>query len=103
LEVAGTVNLTPRVLTLYGKINVELLYFYCNEVDIMNGLRQLREQHMMTQREVALSADVTVTTLSRIENGKVKPSLSTIRNLAKVFNIPPQEMRSIILSGQLPL
>jgi len=69
----------------------------------MNGLRQMREQHLMTQREVAVNANVTVTTLSRIENGKVKPSLSTIRSLAKVFGIPPQEMRRIILSGQLPL
>jgi len=69
----------------------------------MNGLRQVREQHMMTQREVAASANLTVTTLSRIENGKVKPSLSTIRSLAKVFGIPPQELRRIILSGQLPL
>ena len=69
----------------------------------MNGLRQVREQHMMTQREVAVSANITVTTLSRIENGKVKPSLSTIRSLAKIFGIPPQEMRRIILTGQLPL
>jgi len=69
----------------------------------MNGLRQVREQHMMTQREVAASANITVTTLSRIENGKVKPSLSTIRSLAKVFDIPPQELRHIILFGQLPL
>lgn len=69
----------------------------------MNGLRQVREQHMMTQREVAVSANITVTTLSRIENGKVKPSLSTIRSLAKAFGIPPQEMHRIILTGQLPL
>lgn len=68
-----------------------------------NGLRQVREQHLMTQREVAASANITVTTLSRIENGKVRPSISTIRSLAKVFGIPPQEMRRIILSGQLPL
>ena len=69
----------------------------------MNGLRQAREQSMMTQREVATGANITVTTLSRIENGKVKPSFSTIRSLAEVFGIPPQEMRRIILSGQLSL
>ena len=69
----------------------------------MNGLHQVREQHMMTQREVAMSANLTVATLSRIENGKVKPSFSTIRSLAKVFGISPQDMRRIILAGQLPL
>jgi len=71
--------------------------------DTINGLRQLREQHMLTQREVAERAHLTITTLSRIENGKVKPSLSTIRNLAKVFEISPQDMRRIIMTGQLPL
>ena len=69
----------------------------------MNGLRQLRERHMITQREVAERANLTITTLSRIENSKVKPSLSTIRNLAKVFDISPQDMRRIIMSGQLSL
>jgi len=71
--------------------------------DTINGLRQLRAQHMLTQREVAERAHLTITTLSRIENGKVKPSLSTIRNLAKVFEISPQDMRRIIMTGQLPL
>lgn len=68
---------------------------------MMNGLRQLREQHMMTQREVAGRADITVTTLSRIENGKVKPSLTTIRSLADVFGMAPQEMRQVITAGNL--
>ena len=69
----------------------------------MSRLRQVRERHIMTQREVAASANITVTTLSRIENGKVNPNFSTIRSLAKVFGISPQEMRRIILSRQLPL
>jgi transcriptional regulator with XRE-family HTH domain len=68
-----------------------------------NGLRQLREERVMTQRQVAEGAGITVTTLSRIENGKERPSFSTIRSLASVFDLPPQEMRRIILSGQLTL
>jgi transcriptional regulator with XRE-family HTH domain len=70
---------------------------------MMNGLRELREQRILTQRQVAEDAGITVTTLSRIENEKEKPSFTTIRNLAKVFNLPPQEMRQIIISKQLPL
>lgn len=68
----------------------------------MNGLQELRKQRMMTQRDVSVRANITVTTLSRIENGKVKPSLATIHSLADVFGLSPQEMRQVIASGQPP-
>jgi len=67
------------------------------------NMRDLRQQQLMTQREVAERAGITVTTLSRIENGKVIPTFKTIRNLAEVFGISPQEMREIVASAQLPL
>ena len=67
------------------------------------SLQDLRQQRMMTQREVAERSGLTVTTLSRIENGKVVPTFKTIRNLAAVFGLSPQEMREIVMSNQLPL
>ena len=67
------------------------------------SLRDLRQQSMMTQREVAQRAGITVTTLSRIENGKVVPSFRTVRSLAAVFGISPQQMHEIVTSSQLPL
>ncbi|MBL7119150.1 MAG: helix-turn-helix transcriptional regulator [Dehalococcoidia bacterium] len=57
----------------------------------------------MTQREVATRAKITVATLSRIENGKAVPTVTTIRNLAAVFHLPPEEMRRVILTGQMRL
>ena len=70
---------------------------------IVMSLRDLRQQTMMTQREVAQRAGITVTTLSRIENGKVVPSFRTVRSLAAVFGIAPQQMHEIVTSNQLPL
>ncbi len=67
------------------------------------SLRDLRQQRMLTQREVAERAGLTITTLSRIENEKVIPTFRTIRNLAAVFDISPQEMRDILVGNQLPL
>jgi len=58
---------------------------------------------MLTQREVAERAGLTITTLSRIENEKVMPTFRTIRTLAAVFDISPQEMRDILIGNQLPL
>jgi len=78
------------MLTLYGII-----------IDM--DLRELRERNMLTQREVAERARITVTTLSRIENGRVTASYRTVRSLAEVFDMTPQEMREIIGSAQLPL
>ena len=66
-------------------------------------LRELRERTMMTQREVAERAHITVTTLSRIENGRVSASFRTVRSLADVFGISPQEMHEIIASAQFRL
>jgi len=56
---------------------------------------------MLTQREVAERAHITITTLSRIENGRVMPNYRTIRNLAAVLEISPRELRQIITSHQL--
>ena len=67
------------------------------------GLRQLREQYLMTQRVVAERAGITVTTLSRIENGKTIPSFTTLLRLAEVFRLSPQEIREVVFSSQLPL
>jgi transcriptional regulator with XRE-family HTH domain len=68
-----------------------------------SGLKKLRQQRLLTQREVAEQAKITVTTLSRIENGRTIPSFKTIRNLATVFQISPQEMKQIIVSYQMTL
>jgi transcriptional regulator with XRE-family HTH domain len=81
-----------------------MLYFNGTpDARINNALRQLREDRVMTQREVAEGAGITITALSRIENGRERPNFTTIRSLAKVFGLSPQEMRRIILSGQLIL
>ena len=98
-SVAMTVSVSARS---YCIIVDKLLYCCYTIWRTMNGLRQLREQRMMTQREVAERADITVTALSRIENGRVRPSLRTIRSLASAFQLSPQEMRQVIASGQLP-
>jgi len=68
----------------------------------MDGLKNLRDRRMMTQREVASGAGITVATLSGIENGKSFPKLVTIRKLASVFGLTPEQMRRVIELGELP-
>ncbi|MDI1463285.1 helix-turn-helix domain-containing protein [Catellatospora sp. KI3] len=49
-------------------------------------LRELRQQHGYTLRQLAAEADVSSALLSQIENGATDPSLSTLRKLARVFD-----------------
>ncbi len=70
---------------------------------VMNGLKMLREKLLMTQRELAQASGVGVATISRIEAGRVEPSLRTIRALARTLQRSPEEMRELLLSRQARL
>ncbi|MFE9914144.1 helix-turn-helix domain-containing protein [Micromonospora sp. NPDC005553] len=57
-------------------------------------LRDLRQQHSLTLRQLATAADVSPALLSQIENGATDPSLSTLRKLAQVFDTSIAELFS---------
>jgi len=56
------------------------------------GLREARQRRLLTQAELAIRADVTAATISRIETGTTKARISTIRRLAEVLDIDPAEL-----------
>lgn len=60
------------------------------------GLRALRQEKMLTQQELAAKADLTITTVSGIETGKVNPSFRTIRALAKALSCSPQGLKRLL-------
>jgi transcriptional regulator with XRE-family HTH domain len=49
----------------------------------LRGLREAREKALLTQAELATKSGVTVSTISRIENGLQAARISTIRKLAE--------------------
>ncbi len=55
-------------------------------------IRRLREQRLLTQRELAERAGIGPVTLHRIESGKVVPRLRTLRRLAEALGIPPEAL-----------
>jgi len=57
-------------------------------------LRDLRQQHSLTLRQLATAADVSPALLSQIENGATDPSLATLRKLAQVFQTSIAELFS---------
>ena len=50
------------------------------------NIRALREQKRLSQKEVAAAIGAAPTQYSRVENGKVLPSLTTLMKVAKVLD-----------------
>jgi XRE family transcriptional regulator, fatty acid utilization regulator len=50
-------------------------------------LRYYRSRAYMTQEELARAAKITVSTISRLENGLQQPRISTVRELASVLGV----------------
>lgn len=52
-----------------------------------NTLREIRTARRMTQEEIALEAGVDRTFLTRVENGKMSPSLDSILAIASALGV----------------
>lgn len=55
-------------------------------------LREARERRLLTQPELSELSGVMVATISRIENGLQQPRIPTVRKLAKVLGVDPEEL-----------
>jgi transcriptional regulator with XRE-family HTH domain len=61
------------------------------EVDVPK-LKELREEAVLSQRELARMASLAYGTVWRIENGFPEARTSTIRKLAGVLGVEPREL-----------
>mgnify|MGYP002674469943 CR=1 FL=1 len=52
-----------------------------------NRIRQLREEHYMTQEELANKLDVNKQTISQYERGVRNPDFEKLENLCDIFNV----------------
>ncbi len=61
-----------------------------NQVDIAIGasLKDMRESRGLSAKALAESADVSAAMISRIENGQVSPSISTLSALSEALDMP---------------
>ena len=59
-------------------------------IDLAIGLslRDLRERRGLTARQLAANADVSAAMISRIKNGQVSPSISTLSALSRALDVP---------------
>lgn len=66
----------------------------------MDGFKALREKRLMTQEDLAGASGVGVATISRLETGKVRPSLRTIRALAQPLGVSAETLYELLMSRQ---
>jgi transcriptional regulator with XRE-family HTH domain len=57
-------------------------------------LRRLRQQRFLSQAELARRAGLHKLTIGRLEAGKTAPYARTIRQLASVLGVPPEQLAS---------
>jgi transcriptional regulator with XRE-family HTH domain len=62
------------------------------EYDFGRALAALREQHKLTQLELALRSGFGQGHISSIETGQKSPTLETIRCVAKALGLKPSEL-----------
>ena len=60
-----------------------------------NKIKQLRKVKGLSQEKLGEKSDLTQQHISRIENGTVLPSISTLSKISKVFNIPIDDLADI--------
>ncbi len=49
-------------------------------------------RRLLTQSELAVRADLTTASVSRIETGTTKARISTVRTLAEALNVNPDDL-----------
>ena len=56
------------------------------------NIRRLREQHGLTQTELAEKIGIRQQNVAKMENGKIKPDVFTAIDIADVFEISVKEL-----------
>ncbi len=55
-------------------------------------LREVRMMRLMTQAQLAIRAGMTPASISRIETGRSKARISTVRRLADALGVDPRDL-----------
>ncbi len=55
-------------------------------------LREVRERKLLRQEDLAERTGITLSTISRLENGLQRPRVTTIKKLAEGLGVPPEDL-----------
>lgn len=69
-----------------------MLYFVIGGVVMENRLKELREEHNLTQEDLAIRVGVSRQTIISLEKGKYNPSIFLAFKLARVFGLKIEDV-----------
>lgn len=64
-------------------------------------IKELREQHEMTQRQLAALLEIDVALYNRFEKGERKMKREMVEKLASIYSLPSDELIKNWLAGQV--
>ena len=64
-------------------------------------IKELREQHEMTQRQLAALLEIDVALYNRFEKGERKMKREMVQKLASIYSLPSDELIKYWLAGQV--
>lgn len=86
-----------------GRAKREESRFRDHAAALARTLRSVRIAHDMTQEQVAVRAQIAVSTLRKIESGRVvEPGFFTMMAIADVLGLPLQELQSTMSMPRKP-
>ena len=62
------------------------------EMNVADNIKILRTIKKLSQKEVSMAIDMDQPQYSRIESGKVEPTLTTLEKIARVFEVSVAEL-----------
>ena len=72
---------------MYQNVTIKSTIFTKIFKKIMIGLRLIRKKRNLNQQKVAFDLNISREALSYYENGKREPTLNTLVNMSKYFNV----------------
>ena len=94
--VKSQVYLTWRSILCYYKSKVNMTL----EEIMKNRIREFREQHGLTQKELGGSVGVSRQAIHAVETGKFDPSIWLAHDLAHYFGVTIEELFDFTREGQ---
>lgn len=70
--------------------------------NLAQRVKELRKRKALSQEDLAKNAGLSLRTVQRVENGDTIPTAETLKRLAVVLDVAPNELTDYVIDGETP-
>lgn len=70
--------------------------------NLAQRVKELRKRKALSQDDLAKNSGLSLRTVQRVENGDTVPTAETLKRLAIVLDVAPNELTDYIIDGESP-